>query len=78
MTVQFDEQGNIVLSGQLAASDAEEFLRSLLQNRSAVVDWRECSSAHAAVIQVLLVARPQLNGPPSGSFLRDYVEPMVT
>lgn len=78
MTVQLNDQGDIVLSGRSTVSDAEELLRYLLQYRSAVVDWRECSSAHAAVVQVLLVARPKLQGPPSGSFLRDYVESLLT
>lgn len=78
MTVQVDDQGNIVLSDPSTASDAEDLIRHLLRNRSAVVDWRECSSAHGAVVQVLLVAHPELRGPPTGSFLRDYVEPLLT
>jgi hypothetical protein len=78
MTVQLNDQGDIVLSGRSTVSDAEELLRCLLQNRSAIVDWRECSSVHGAVVQVLLVGRPKLHGPPSGSFLRDYVESLLT
>jgi hypothetical protein len=78
MTVQLDDRGNIILSDPSAASDADDLIRHLLGNRSAVVDWRACSSAHCAVLQVLLVARPELHGPPTGSFLRDYVEPLLT
>ena len=78
MTVRVDDQGKIVVSGQSTAADAEDLLRFLLQNRSAVVDWRGCSSAHCAVIQVLLAARPELLGPPADHFLQDYVEALLT
>ena len=78
MTVQVDDQGNIVLRDPSTVSDAEDLIRHLLRSRSAVVDWRECSSVHGAVVQVLLAARPELRGPPAGTFLRDHVEPLLT
>jgi hypothetical protein len=48
----------------------------LLENPEALVDWRGCQQAHAAVIQVLLVTGPEVLGPPNGEFLRNHIAPL--
>jgi hypothetical protein len=78
MTVQLSADGVILLDGICPSEDAETLLQHLSANSSSPVDWRTCESAHAAVIQVLLVSRPKLLGPPAGQALREWVAPALT
>lgn len=78
MTVRVLTDGTIELRDSCPADDAEPLLQYLIAAPEAPVDWRSCVAAHAAVIQVLLAARPALNGPPAGEFLRQHIEPLVT
>lgn len=78
MTVVLHDTNTIRLFGTCPADDGEELLQHLLANPKAEVDWRGCESAHAAVIQVLLVSKRPLRGPPAGSFLRQFVGPVFT
>jgi hypothetical protein len=68
----------IELEGACSSEDAEILLQHLLEAPKLQVDWRACESAHTAVIQVLMAAKPKLLGPPVGSALRDWVEPLLT
>jgi hypothetical protein len=68
---------SIELEGDCPSEDAEMLLQHLLTVPTASVDWRSCESAHTAVIQVLLAARPKLLGPPAGRALKDWVEPLL-
>lgn len=77
MTVAIHANGTIALSGACPVEDAEELLQYLLTMPNAPVDWRSCESAHAAVLQVLLVAKSIPLGPPKSAFLRDHVEPQL-
>ena len=77
MTVAISPDGVIKLSGRCPSEDAEALLQLLLASPGAHVDWCECQSAHAAVIQVLMAARPRLLGPPSGEFLHRWVAAQV-
>jgi hypothetical protein len=77
MTVRLTPDGLIELQGLCPSEDAEVLLRQLLANPAAVVDWHACESAHTAVIQVLLLARPTLQGVPIGAALRDWVHPLL-
>lgn len=70
MTVEFGANGIVVLSGACPAEDAEPLQRYLLADPVPAVDWRTCDTLHAAVFQVLLVARPPMLGPPRADFLR--------
>ena len=77
MTVELQADGGIVLAGKCPSEDAESLLQFLLATPTAPVDWSGCESAHTAVIQVLLAAKPKLLGPPIGLFLRESVEPLL-
>ena len=66
----------ITLSGECPSSDAETLLAALLETPSASVDWRDCDSAHTAVLQVLMASRAALKGPPRGAFLGNQVAPL--
>ena len=76
MTV-YTADGSIVLSDDCPSEDAEVLLQQLLALPSAAVDWRQCKSAHAAVVQLLMAAKRPLLGPPQGEFLRDLIEPAL-
>jgi hypothetical protein len=78
MTVRAADDGTIVLEGRCPVEDAETLVRLLLLNRSAAVDWRDCDLLHAAVIQILLAARPVMVGPPRGIPVRDWIAPILT
>jgi hypothetical protein len=77
MTIRKDSEGVILLEGDCLLEEAEELLRHLLVDPRPAVDWRACTAAHTAVIQVLLAARPALRGPPAGEFLRLFVDAVV-
>jgi hypothetical protein len=77
MTVALHDENIIRLIGACPAEDGETLLQHLLANPKAQIDWRGCESAHAAVIQVLLVSGRQLHGPPAGEFLRQFIGPAL-
>jgi hypothetical protein len=77
MTVRLSPTGVIELQGICPSEDAEVLLRQLLANPAAIVEWQACESAHTAVILVLLLARPTLQGVPIGAALRDWVQPLL-
>jgi hypothetical protein len=77
MTVTNTGTGPIRLSGACLADDAEPLLQHLLARPEADIDWRDCEAAHAAVIQVLLVARRRLVGPPKAGFLQRLISPAL-
>ena len=77
MSVQLSAAGVIELQGMCLSEDAEVLLQHLLAVPAAVVDWHACESAHTAVIQVLLLAKPTLRGVPTGAALRDWVHPLL-
>ena len=77
MTVRLSAGGNIELDGRCGSEEAETLLHYLLTTPAAHVDWRSCTDAHTAVIQILLAARPVLRGPPASEFLRTYLNSAV-
>jgi hypothetical protein len=77
MTIRMGADGVILLEGDCLLEEAEELLRHLLVDPRPAVDWRACTAAHTAVLQVLLAARPALRGPPEGEFLRMFVDAVV-
>lgn len=78
MTIRKGTDGVILLEGDCLLEEAEELLRHLLVDPRPAVDWRACTAAHTAVIQVLLAARPVLRGPPEGEFLRIFIDAFLT
>ena len=64
------------LSGRCSSNDAETLLAALLETPDARVDWRDCDSAHTAVIQILMASQVALEGPPRGAFLATHVAPL--
>lgn len=76
MSVERTGPDMITLSGECPSSDAETLLAALLETPSASVDWRDCDSAHTAVLQVLMASRAALKGPPRGAFLGNHVAPL--
>lgn len=77
MSVRVTEQGLIELSGPCGADDAEVLQRCLLTAQGSTVEWSECEQIHAAVLQVLLAAKPAVTGSPKNAFLRAHVAPLL-
>jgi hypothetical protein len=77
VTVRLSDEGVIVLEAVCGSDEAEALLQYLSAAPGAHVDWRRCTQAHTAIVQILLAARPVLHGPPAGDVLRDHVEPAV-
>ena len=63
MTVQRDEQGNIVLQGHCSVEDAEPLFQMLQANPEAAVDWSGCTHVHTAIVQLLMAAGRHFTGP---------------
>jgi hypothetical protein len=77
VSVSLGADRQILLEGSCGSEDAESLLQLLLSMPGAVVDWQRCSMAHAAVLQVLLAARPTLRGTPRGEELARWVGPAL-
>jgi len=77
VTVTLHDDNTIRLLGACPAEDGESLLQHLLANPTAEVDWRGCESAHAAVIQVLLVCGRAVQGPAAGPFLDRFIGPAL-
>jgi hypothetical protein len=77
MSVSVSPTRMIELRGECPSEDAETLLGYLLADPSATVDWSGCETAHTAVIQVLLLAKPAMHGIPAGHALRTWVQPLL-
>jgi hypothetical protein len=77
MTVALHDENTIRLIGACPAEDGETLLQLLLATPTAQIDWRGCESAHAAVIQVLLISGRPLQGPPASEFLQRFIGPAL-
>jgi hypothetical protein len=77
MTLRISGDGAVALVGDCPSEDADALLRHLCIHRTADVDWRECESAHTAVVQVLIAARIRPQGPAANRFLAEIVEPLL-
>jgi hypothetical protein len=69
--------GVIILEGACPVDEAEPLLELLLANPGAPVDWSACGHLHTAVVQVLLAARPPMEGEPAPPFLRRWIAPAI-
>jgi len=77
MSVHLTEDGRIALEGDSGLDDAEPLLLLISANSGASVDWRDCTGAHAAILQILMASRAPLIGPPQNVYLSDVVEPAL-
>jgi hypothetical protein len=77
MTVTVRRDGVIELSGRCDVEDAEAVQRHLLVAPGSAIEWARCEQLHAAVLQVLLAAKPRLLGVPSSPFLATHVAPLL-
>jgi hypothetical protein len=65
--------GTIVLAGDCPVEDAEPLLQLLQEFPSSPLDWTQCKGLHTAVLQVILAARPALNGPCGNPWIAQWV-----
>ncbi|MET0281986.1 MAG: hypothetical protein ABW278_12805 [Steroidobacteraceae bacterium] len=78
MTVRLSAEGTLLLAGECPSEDAEPLLLHLLDAPQTPVDWRQCTAAHTAVLQVLLLTRPKLLGPPASPQLAQWLQPLLS
>lgn len=71
------EADRAVLSGMCGVDAAEPLLAWLSERVEARVDLSDCKHLHAAVLQVLLAARPEMVGEPEDAFVREHVLPCL-
>jgi hypothetical protein len=77
MTVQVKNASTIELIGRCGAEDAEVLQRHLLAAPGSTVEWAGCKYLHSAVIQVLLVGGPRVEGTPDDAFLTAHIAPIL-
>lgn len=77
MAVLLPPDGTVQLAGDCPLEEAERLLQALVSRPAAIVDWRQCTGAHSALIQVLVSAKPALRGPPASDVLRIFIEPAL-
>lgn len=77
MTVRVPEPGKIEISGRCGAEDAEVLQRYLLADPRSTVEWGACEHLHTAVLQVLLVQKPRMQGLPAAAFLGAHIAPLL-
>ena len=63
----------IRLSGRCLADDAEALLQALAENPGRTVEVGGAQKLHLAVVQVLLIAGPVIEGMPDNPFLAQHV-----
>jgi hypothetical protein len=77
MTVQLGEGGEVFLAGDCPVEDADILLQKLFEHPNVALDWSRCTSAHTAVIQVLLAGGRVPAGVPMNAFLQTMVGPAL-
>lgn len=77
MTIELGDLGGILLIDDCPIEDADVLLQKLLDDPGVAIDWARCTSAHAAVIQVLLAAGRVPSGVPKNAFLEAIVQPAL-
>jgi hypothetical protein len=73
MSLRQDPDGTIVLFGSCPVDEAEPLHRMLLSVSSAQVDWTQCSHLHSAIVQLIVAARPTINGPCGDQFVDRWI-----
>ena len=77
MTVRLSADATIELNGICPIEDAETLQQHLLADPGATVDWRSCTQAHTAVIQILIATKARLRGPSGSEFLSTHLDPLL-
>jgi hypothetical protein len=77
MTVELAADGSVELTGFCPVEDAEVLLQYLLGKPDVLIRWNACEGAHAAIIQVLLVAKAMPIDTPASAFLSDHITPLL-
>ena len=71
--------GSIVrLTGDCRVEDAEPLLAMLQVPGVRSVDLSEARHLHTAVVQILLAIRPEIRGGSPESFVRTWIQPLLT
>jgi hypothetical protein len=71
--------GTVVrLTGDCRVEDAEPLLAMLQEQGERSVDLSEARQLHTSVIQILLAIRPDIRGGSLDSFIRTWIEPLLT
>jgi hypothetical protein len=77
VSISQSSDGTILLEGACLDDDAELLLAMLSSTPAAPVDWRLCTAAHSAVLQVLLASGAHVTGPPADPGLARWLAPLL-
>jgi hypothetical protein len=73
MSLRRAPDGTIVLHGSCPLDEAEPLHRMLISDRSADVDWTQCSYLHSVVLQLLMASRRSTTGPCGDPFVERWL-----
>jgi len=59
--------------GQCRLEEANLLFEWLEQNPGAKIDMADCEHIHTALMQILMVAKPEVLAPPAHQFLRQWL-----
>jgi len=71
------EEGKIRIEGRCRIEEAETLLALLLEDSGRAVDLSTAGPLHAAVVQILLAAKPVISAAPDDPFLCAHVLPLL-
>ncbi len=59
--------------GQCRLEEASALFEWLEQTPAAKIDLTDCEHIHTAILQILMVAKPEMLAPPASQFLRQWL-----
>lgn len=73
MSIERRQDGAIVLAGTCGPEDAEPLLQMLIDTPVGPVEWSSCEHLHTAVVQILLLTKPDLVGPCGDAWIDQWI-----
>lgn len=66
--------GPILLEGDCPVEDAEALVQALNDSPAGIIDWTGAARLHTAVVQIVLLAGRQVQGPCGDPFIAQWIE----
>ena len=69
---------SVSLKEVCSVEEAETLLGWLHDNPEGTVDLKDCQHLHTAVLQVLMISKPEISTPPDDPYLREWILPAIS